>query len=156
MLNILTGLLVTIAAATVIFCIAGTIADLLHARYTPTDTFPTLEAEEKARRLFYNSLSPEQRKQYNTNRHFTVVGNDTQQTYLIRCDSVIFNINQLNSNGSTRKQLCFVPQNAYYLPRYDIYLAQKLSLEGNETATVATANKIPNFNPFATSVYTYN
>ena len=136
MLDILTVLLILPPCAIVIFNVASTIHD------APTDPFPTPEAEEKSRCLFLNSLSPEQLKEYNDKRRFTVVGGMTQRRYVIHCGSTTFNVSSLNDDGRIKDQICFVPHNSIYLPRYDIYLAQKLSLEADEVPTFNKAHKM--------------
>jgi len=151
MIDALLGVfIVFVPVSMALFVVCCGIHDEFFTRYTPTNSFPTPAAEEKARRLFHNSLSPEQCKEYNDHRRFTVVGNNTQKRYSIYCGSVTYNI--VAEDGS---RLCFLPRNAYYLPRHDIYLSQKLFLEGNETAALVMANKIPNLNLCAAHHYTY-
>jgi hypothetical protein len=60
---------------------------------------PTSEAEQKAHALLRAWLSPEQAQQYNSQRHFDVIGSDTGTRYRIRHGRMV-NIDQLDSAGN--------------------------------------------------------
>ena len=60
---------------------------------------PTSEAEQKAHTLLRAWLSPEQAQQYNSQKHFDVIGSDTGTRYRIRHGRMV-NIDQLDSTGN--------------------------------------------------------
>jgi hypothetical protein len=59
----------------------------------------TSEAEQKAHALLRAWLSPEQAQQYNSQKHFDVIGSDTSTRYRIRHGRMV-NIDQLDSAGT--------------------------------------------------------
>ena len=101
---------------------------------------PTSEAEEKALILLRAWLSPEQARQYNSRRHFEVIGSDTGTCYRIR-HGLMINIDQLNSADNKVCVWCFVPEGT--LAAGDCMLAQKIALETFETKALAIANQRP-------------
>jgi hypothetical protein len=60
---------------------------------------PTSQAEQKAHALLRAWLSPEQAQQYNSQKHFDVIGSDTSTRYRIRHGRMV-NIDQLDSAGT--------------------------------------------------------
>ena len=60
---------------------------------------PTSEAEQKAHSLLRAWLSPEQAQQYNSQKHFDVIGSDTGTRYRIRHGRMV-NVDQLDSVGN--------------------------------------------------------
>jgi len=70
---------------------------------------PTSEAEQKAHALLRAWLSPEQAQQYNSQKHFQVIGSDTGTRYRIRHGRMI-NIDQLDSAGNKVCVWCVVPE----------------------------------------------
>jgi hypothetical protein len=101
---------------------------------------PTSQAEEKAHALLRAWLSPEQAQQYNSQKHFDVIGSDTGTRYRIRHGRMV-NIDQLDSAGNRVCVLCVVPEGN--LAASDCMLAQKIALETFETKALATANQRP-------------
>jgi hypothetical protein len=100
----------------------------------------TSQAEEKALTLLRASLSAEQARQYNSQKHFEVIGSDTGTHYRIRHGHIV-NIDQLDSAG---KKVCVwfvVPEGN--LAGGDCMLAQKIALETFETKALAIANQRP-------------
>jgi hypothetical protein len=99
---------------------------------------PALEAEQKAHALLRAWLSPEQARQYNSKKHFDVIGSDTGTRYRIRHGRMV-NIDQLDSAGNRVCVLCVVPEGN--LAASDCMLAQKIALETFETKALAIANQ---------------
>ena len=101
---------------------------------------PSLEAEQKAHALLCAWLSPEQARQYSSQKHFEVIGSDTGTRYRIRHGRMV-NIDQLDSAGDRVCVLCVVPEGN--LAASDCMLAQKIALEMFETKALAIANQRP-------------
>jgi hypothetical protein len=97
-----------------------------------------LPAERKALALLRAWLSPEQAQQYDSRKHFEVIGSDTGTRYRIRHGHMI-NIDQLDSAGNKVCAWCFVPEGN--LAAGDCMLAQKIALETFETKVLAIANR---------------
>jgi hypothetical protein len=83
---------------------------------------PSSEAEQKAHALLRAWLSPEQAQQYNSQKHFDVIGSDTGTRYRIRHGRQI-NIDQLDSAGKKVCMWCVGPEGN--LAASDCMLAQK-------------------------------
>jgi hypothetical protein len=98
---------------------------------------PTVEAEQKAHALLRAWLSPEQTQQYNSQKHFDVIGSDTGTRYRIRHGRMV-NIDQLRNKVCV---WCVVPEGN--LAASDCMLAQKIALETFETKALAIANQRP-------------
>jgi hypothetical protein len=96
------------------------------------------QAEQKAHTLLRAWLSPEQARQYNSQKHFEVIGSDTGTRYRIRHGQMI-NIDQLDSVGNMVCVWCFVPEGN--LAPSDCMLAQKIALEAFETKALSIANQ---------------
>jgi hypothetical protein len=99
---------------------------------------PSSDAEQKARALLRAWLSAEQAQQYNSQKHFEVIGSDTGTRYRIRHGHQI-NIDQLDSAGKKVCMWCVVPEGN--LAASDCMLAQKIALETFETKALAIANQ---------------
>jgi hypothetical protein len=95
-------------------------------------------AEQKALTLLRAWLSPEQAQQYDSRKHFEVIGSDTGTRYRIRHGHMI-NIDQLDSAGNKVCAWCFVPEGN--LAAGDCMLAQKIALETFESRVLAIANR---------------
>jgi hypothetical protein len=101
---------------------------------------PSSEAEQKAHALLRAWLSPEQAQQYNSQKHFDVIGSDTGTRYRIRHGRMV-NIDRLDSAGNRVCVLCVVPEGN--LAASDCMLAQKIALETFETEALTIANQRP-------------
>ena len=108
--------------------------------YSRAERAPTSEAEQKARALLRAWLSPEQARQYNSQKHFEVIGSDTGTRYRIRHGNAM-NIDQLDAAGNKVCGWCFIPEGE--LAAGDCMLAQKIALETFETKALAIANQRP-------------
>jgi hypothetical protein len=93
---------------------------------------PTSEAEQKAHALLHAWLSPEQARQYNSQKHFDVTGSETGTRYRIRHGRMVSNRVCV---------LCIVPEGN--LAASDCMLAQKIALEKFETKALAIAVQRP-------------
>ena len=96
------------------------------------------QAEQKALTLLRFWLSPEQAEQYDSQKHFEVVGSDTGTRYRIRRGRMM-NIDQLDSAGNKVCTLCFLPVGNKAAS--DCMLAQKIALETFECEALAIANQ---------------
>jgi len=99
-----------------------------------------LLADERARALLREWLSPAQIAQYDRDGHFEVTGCHSGRRYRIRAAQNM-NIDQLDASGVRTGVWCVGP--AAYLPVADIMLTQKLALETDERAALAVANWHP-------------
>jgi hypothetical protein len=91
-------------------------------------------------KLLREWLSPEQRAQFDAERHFDVIGCHSGKKYRIRYGSSA-NIDELDETGRPRMGWCFIP--SAYLVAGDVMLAQKIALETNERDALAVANRFP-------------
>jgi hypothetical protein len=98
---------------------------------------PRKKAEQKARKLLAEWLSPAQLAQYTRTGHFEVTGCHSGKRYRIRSDRRL-NIDELDEDDKTVAVWCFGPNG--HLPIGDIMLAQKIALETNEYAALEVAN----------------
>jgi hypothetical protein len=98
------------------------------------------EAEQKARKLLAEWLSPAQLAQYRRKGHFEVRGCHSGKRYRIRFDHQL-NVDELDDHDRTVAVWCFGPEGQ--LPIGDIMLAQKIALETNEYASLKVANGNP-------------
>jgi hypothetical protein len=96
------------------------------------------KAEQRAGTLLRAWLSPEQARQYNSQKHFEVIGSDTGTRYRIRHGQMI-NIDQLDSADNVIYVWCFLPEGN--LAASDCMLAQKIALETFETKALGIANQ---------------
>jgi hypothetical protein len=97
-------------------------------------------AHARGERLLREWLSPAQRAQFDAIGCFEVVGCHTGTRYRIR-HGTAGNVDELDENGLAQKGWCFVPQGSF-VPG-DVMLAQKISLETDERAALAVANRFP-------------
>jgi hypothetical protein len=98
---------------------------------------PRKEAEQSARKLLTEWLSPAQLAQYARKGHFEVTGCHSGKRYRIRSERQM-NIDELDERDRVVAVWCFVPEEM--LPIGDIMLAQKIALETDEYASLAIAN----------------
>ena len=98
------------------------------------------QAAEKAQALLVEWLSPAQLAQYESNGYFDVMGSHSGKRYRIRRREHM-NIDELDGNGARVAVWCFRPEG--YLPVGDIMLAQKITLETDESAALVIANQHP-------------
>jgi hypothetical protein len=96
----------------------------------------TAEAEQTARELLMDWLTPIQRAQYTEFGYFICKGNHTGRIYLVREADRFFNVEA--DWGDQKHWLCFVPQGA--MPSGDKMLAQKIMLENDEQHVLQIAN----------------
>jgi hypothetical protein len=96
------------------------------------------EAEQKARALLKEWLSPTQLAQYESDGYFQVTGSHSGKRYRIRRDRLM-NVDELDGCGARVAVWCFGP--AGYLPVGDVMLTQKIALETDEQAALVIANR---------------
>jgi hypothetical protein len=125
-----------------LFILGALAAGLIVADVTGRDqagnSVPRGEAEERARSLLKEWLSPSQLARYATDGLFEVTGCHTGKRYRIRHDRQM-NIDELDERGVRVAVLCFGPTGQ--LPVSDIMLAQKIALETDEQAALVIANR---------------
>jgi hypothetical protein len=85
-------------------------------------------------------LSPEQQAQFDAFRYFDAIGCETGKRYRIRHGAAP-NVHEIDAGGRPVIGWCFVPSGP--LVAGDVMLAQKISLETNEGAALAVANRFP-------------
>ncbi len=95
--------------------------------------------EAKGRALLLQWLTPAQRRQFEEQGYFDVVGCATQRRYRVQYGSVA-NVQEIDFEGQSAGVLCFAPEG--YLVPGDVMLAQKIALETDELATLAVANRV--------------
>ena len=105
----------------------------------PTGDVGTQEAQNKGIDLLKANLSPEQRAQYDKDKHFEVKGCDSGKRYRIRHGRQM-NIDELDGKGKVVGGWCFLPEGG--LVAGDCMLAQKIALESFERDALKIANKI--------------
>lgn len=104
------------------------------------------EAEAKGWALLLEHLTDKQRVEVEKFKHFTVIGSNSKEEYLINTSGgTSFNI----SNKKRRMAYCFKPNGG--LCKGDVYLSQKLALETREPEALRVANQatMPNIGPGA-------
>ena len=94
-------------------------------------------AEVRGQELLRSWLSPEQRRQYDRQGSFEVVGSDTGKRYRI-CKGDIFNVQELDDHGVQVGAWCVT---AHGVPIGDVNLAQKIALEAFESEVLKIANR---------------
>ena len=94
--------------------------------------------EGRACRLLKEWLSARQYQQLATDGYFEVVGCHSGKRYRIH-SGTLSNVFELDDLGQPTMGLCFVPDGA--LVAGDVMLAQKIALETDERAALATANR---------------
>jgi hypothetical protein len=101
-------------------------------------------AKERARQLLMESLTPEQWRQYRSDRHFDVIGGESGKRYrLWHCYQQ--NIEELDEAGNREWIWCFHPNEP--LAVEDVLLAQKTALELFEGDALAIARGYWDFAP---------
>jgi hypothetical protein len=95
--------------------------------------------EAKGRTLLRQWLTPAQRRQFEEQGYFDVVGRATRRRYRVQYGSVA-NVQEIDFEGCYGPFLCFAPGG--YLVPGDAMLAQKIALETDELATLAVANRL--------------
>jgi len=96
--------------------------------------------EARALRLLRSWLSAEQRRQFDKEGSFDVIGCDTGKRYRIRY-GISANVQVVDQAGTPLMGLCFVPVG--HLVAGDVMLAQKIALETSETSVLQVANRFP-------------
>jgi hypothetical protein len=94
-------------------------------------------ADDKARALLRDWLTPAQVAQFESYGHFDVIGSASGKRYRIRPEPQM-NVDELDPAGLRVAVWCFMPEG--YLPVGDIMLAQKIALETDERAALAVAH----------------
>lgn len=99
-------------------------------------------AKVRARALFEDALSPDQRRELADCRYITVESATSKRRYRIRCDTERHgNIIELDPAGVEVARLCVAPDG--YLPLEDALLGQLLFLQHDEDALRRAANITP-------------
>ena len=96
-------------------------------------------SEARSVRLLLKWLSPDQREQFDDSGFFDVVGCDSGRRYRIYDGIALPNVYEIDDVGRRVVGLCFMP--AGHLPRGDVILAQKISLETDEPHTLKVARR---------------
>lgn len=98
-------------------------------------------AEARSRELLLEHLTPEQRRTFETNHWFVVRGGSTKARYRINArHSYSNNIEELGERDRVVATICCHINERFSAPRFDHYLAQKLSLEYNDREFLRIAN----------------
>ncbi|WGR73917.1 MULTISPECIES: hypothetical protein [unclassified Bradyrhizobium] len=95
--------------------------------------------EAKGRSLLREWLTSAQRRQFEEQGYFDVVGCATRRRYRVQYGSVA-NVREIDLEGQSGSILCFAPEG--YLVPGDVMLAQKIALETDELQTLAIANRV--------------
>ena len=95
--------------------------------------------EGKGRALLQQWLTPAQRRQFEQQGYFDVVGCATRRRYRVQYGSVA-NVQEVDFEGRSGWFLCFAPDG--YLVPGDVMLAQKIALETDELAALAVATRV--------------
>src|SRR5258706_2940784 len=94
---------------------------------------------ERARELLISHLTTEQRKTFEKNKWFVVVGGKTKTEYRIRTDYGIAGNIDVMAKGKKVASLCCHCRSD--IPNEDQFLAQKIALMWDEDAFLKTANR---------------
>ena len=94
----------------------------------------SIKADAKARELLLSRLTPTQKASFLERNEFLVKGSEGG-VYIIKCNSVSGNVTALRGPDS-QERLCALPVG---VPWHDVWLAQKLLLESDESAFLAKA-----------------
>jgi hypothetical protein len=90
-------------------------------------------------------LSTSQRKQFDANEYFDVIGCETGRTYRIHYGGAM-NVHELDEAGRPKMGWCFLPKGS--LAAGDVMLAQKIALETFESGALKVAQRfVPNGRP---------
>lgn len=98
------------------------------------------EADARAMALFLEMLTPDQRADYDGDKHIEVIGSRGRRYWILCRNSMSGNVLWMFDDDSTafRATLCCHPSER--VPLADAWLAQKLMLETDEDAFTALAN----------------
>jgi hypothetical protein len=96
------------------------------------------KANERGMQLLKSWLTPEQRKTFENDGHFDVVGSASKKLYRVK-EGRQQNVFELDGNNREICGWCFLPQGA--LVAGDVMLAQKIALETDERAALKIANR---------------
>jgi hypothetical protein len=116
---------------------ASSRVDALRALYR--QFFAENTSEACSVRLLLKWLSPDQREQFDDSGFFDVVGSDSGRRYRIYDGIEPPNVYEIDDVGRRIMGLCFMP--AGHLPRGDLILAQKISLETDEPHVLKVARR---------------
>jgi hypothetical protein len=110
---------------------------------------PSGEARKRAADLLFSWLTPEQQSTASRSvaPYFDVVGNHTGKKYRINMTSTTNNVASLGDNGEVVATHCCYPRNCFELPQHDTWLAQALSITGNESGWLRVAVTSPLYFP---------
>nr|WP_080663644.1 hypothetical protein [Bradyrhizobium elkanii] len=95
--------------------------------------------EGKGRTLLRQWLTPAQRRQFEEQGYFDVVGCTTRRRYRVQYGSVA-NVQEISFEEQSGGILCFAPEG--HLVPGDVMLAQKIALETDELGTLAVAKRV--------------
>jgi hypothetical protein len=95
--------------------------------------------EAKGRTLLRQWLTPVQRRQFEQQGYFDVVGCATRRRYRVQYGSIA-NVQEIDLEGQPGGILCFAPEG--YLVPGDVMLAQKIALETDEIGALAVAHRV--------------
>jgi hypothetical protein len=107
----------------------------LWAAFEPRDT-----VEQRSMRLLRAHLNPLQRRQFDEDGWFDVVGGQSGRRYRIY-QAYVTNVQEVGTDGACVQVLCFSPRG--HLPLGDVLLAQKVALEVFEGDALAVACRWP-------------
>lgn len=96
--------------------------------------------EARGLRLLKSWLSAEQRRQFDAEGSFDVIGCDTGKRYRVRY-GMSANVQEIDERGKPLTGLCFIPVGR--LVAGDVMLAQKIALETSEMPALQIANRFP-------------
>jgi hypothetical protein len=102
---------------------------------TSEEALDRQKADQRAKELMMNCLSPEQRDEYERHKRFHVI-TPSGKKYRIN-KGTHGNIALLGENDRVLEKLCVQPEG---IPKYDAMLAQKLWLETDEEKVRKVAN----------------
>ncbi|MGY8676466.1 hypothetical protein Q2941_01390 [Bradyrhizobium sp. UFLA05-153] len=95
--------------------------------------------EAKGRTLLREWLTSSQRRQFEEQGCFDVVGCATKRRYRVQYGSIA-NVQEIDLEGQSGWFLCFAPEG--YLVPGDVMLAQKVALETDELGALAVAHRV--------------
>jgi hypothetical protein len=100
-------------------------------------------AQERARELLMQNLTPQQREQFEKHGFFVIEGGKSRKKYRVRGDKgLTANVDVLSADErSVTIRLCAHGPLGEGMPLFDHLLAQKLMLESDEDAFIKIANR---------------
>jgi hypothetical protein len=96
-------------------------------------------ANECAKQILLDHLTPQQRETVEKNGWFTIQGGETGKLYRVGTRGFAGNVEELDADGKPVARLCCHLSDA--LPHHDHHLAQKLMLEWEEQTFLELANR---------------